>query len=261
MGVKVPEVSTRAPAVRRALRLLDALAFERRARPVDLARAVGLAKSSASDLIGTLLEERMLAREGDDLVLGGFFAEIAAGFVGDVTTTRDFVLAWERSMVLREHTVTLQTLIGSHNVCVAVCLGTHVLPYTPRAGSRLPLWTAAGPEPVLMVVPRGDLRRSLERFPDSSSTGEALHAWVQARPSSCPTQERPGARDARAAQDAVLSSTGNLEFTTQVSAGRDRVGPVVVTVHVIPNSAVRSASVQAALDDFATELRGVARTR
>lgn len=259
--MKVQEVSTRAPGVRRALRLLDALAFERRARPADLARAVGLAKSSASDLISTLLEERMLAREGDDLVLGGFFADMAAGFVGDVTTTRDFVLAWERSPVLREHTVTLQTLIGSHNVCVAVCLGTHVLPYTPRAGSRLPLWTGGGPEPVLRVVPRGDLRRSLERFPDSSSDGEALQAWAQERSPVCPTQERPDAGDVRRANKAVLSSTGNLEFNTQVSTGRERVGPVVVTVHVMPDSAVQYASVQAALDDFAAELRSVEPTR
>ncbi|WP_162893148.1 helix-turn-helix domain-containing protein [Microbacterium halotolerans] len=242
----------RAPAVRRALGVLDALAFERRARPADLARAAGLAKSSASDLIGTLLDERMLARSGDDLILGSAFTEIASGFVDDIATVRRFGIGWERSSVLHEHTVTLQSLIGAHNVCIAVRLGAHVLPYTPRAGSRLPLWDGGSAEPVLLAVPREDLRRTLDEFPESSPDEDALREWASSE------------RGTRAPDDCghdmgrrapARSSTGNLELNAYVSPGRERGGAVVATVHIAPSADVDFAALGAALDEFAEDLK------
>lgn len=235
----------RAPAVHRAASLLGVLAFERRARPADLARAVGLPKSSASDLIGTLLEERMLARAGDDLVLGNALIELAAGYVGDIATLRRFGIGWERSALLREHTVTLRSLVGAHGVCVSVRLGAHVLPYTPRAGSRLPLWYDA-PEPVLAVVPLADIARALDEFPEDGPAAQALSRWVETA---------TGGRREAASATPALSATGNLELSSSVSSGAERGGPVVVTAHLPPASAVDADALQAALDEFAHDLR------
>lgn len=233
MGI-AQEPPPRAPAVHRAVRLVDALAFERRARPADLARAIGLPKSSASDLIGTLLEERMLARSGEDLVLGRAFLDLAAGFVGRQGMLRDFGIGWERSRALREHTVTLQALIGAHSVCVGVRLGSAVLPYTPRAGSRLPLWSDGAPEPVLRVVDPDDVFRTLEAFPEASS------ADPRTPPGAWPDGPAP-------------SATGNLELNALVSAGADRGGPVVATVHLPPGTDA-SPRLPAALRAFARDL-------
>lgn len=235
MGV-AQEPPPRAPAVHRAMRLVDALAFERRARPADLARAVGLPKSSASDLIGTLLEERLLARSGEDLVLGRAFLELAAGFVGRSGMLHDFGVGWERSRALREHTVTLQALIGSHNVCVAVRLGSAVLPYTPRAGSRLPLWPDGHPEPVLGVVDPGDVERALAEFPEG-------------------TTDAPPATRSAPADGPDLAATGNLELNALVSDGADCGGPVVVTCHLPPGTE-SSPRLAAALRAFARDLQG-----
>ena len=248
MGV-TGEAKGRAPAVRRALRMVDALAFERKARPADLARAVGIAKSSASDLIGTLLAERMLSRRGEDLVLGTLFIDVAAGFVGDLSTLHGFGIGWERSPVLHDYTVTLHSLIGSHSVCVGVRIGSQVLPYTPRAGSRLPLWPTEGPEPVLRAVPRADVRRALTEFPEKSSDDRAVRAWAQA-----PKEEALPGASSRDEAVPMLSATGNLELNALVSSGRDRGGPVVVTLHLAPSAVVDAARLQVALDAFAYEL-------
>src|SRR5699024_5202631 len=72
MGVAAKR-DNRAPAVRRATRIFEALTFERRASLAALARSADLAKSSASDLVGTLLAERLLSYSGDDLILGPGF--------------------------------------------------------------------------------------------------------------------------------------------------------------------------------------------
>ncbi|MGO1627848.1 helix-turn-helix domain-containing protein [Microbacterium sp. JB110] len=239
---------SRAPAVRRALVVLDALAFERRARPADLARAAGLAKSSASDLIGTLLDEHMLARSGDDLILGNALTEIAAGFVDDIATVRRFGIGWERSIALREHTVTLQSLIGVHSVCVAVRLGGHVLPYTPRAGSRLPLWGANGAEPVLRPVPRDDIRRTLDEFPESSPDEASLREWAASG------EDGPTPAPAADGLEPAPSATGNLEINAFVSSGSRRGGAVVATVHVAPSAAVDISGLTVALEEFAGDL-------
>lgn len=240
MGVTADR-AVRAPAVRRAIAVLDALAFERRARASDIVRSVGLPKSSASDLIGTLTAERMIARSGDDLVLGTAFVEMAAGFVGGIATLRRFGIGWERSAELRGHTVTVQSLIGLHSVCVGVRLGPHVLPYTPRAGSRLPLCSGERLEPVARAVGADDLLRSVDRFPERDGGREDI-ARLLAGAQGDPLSPSP-------------SSTGNLEIGALVSSGDDRGGPVVATLHLPPAYDGEVAPLAAALTQFARDLR------
>lgn len=242
----------RAPAVQRAVRALDVVAHQRRIPPVELGRALDLPKSSVSDLTSTLLEERMLARRGGHLVLGTAFIEMAAGFVGGVATLRRFGIGWERSAVLREHTVTLQSLIGTHSVCVAVRLGARPLPYTPRAGSRQPLWPAAGPEPVLRAVPRAAVVRSLAEFPESSPDDAELRAWATGHRETDdgPDESAEGPLDASGA-----SATGNIELNALVATGESRGGPTVVSLHLPPTHTAGTRELHAALDQFARDLR------
>lgn len=251
---------SRAPAVRRAVRALDAVAHQQRARPADLARTLDVPKSSLSDLVGTLLEERMLARSGDDLVLGTAFVEWAAGFVGSVAMLRRFGIGWERSAVLRDHTVTLQALIGSHSVCAAVRIGTRLLPYTPRAGSRMPLWPAEGPEPVLRVISRADGARILDAFAEGSPDDAALRAWAHREPEAAAAS--PSGAAAKGTPSVRLtptgpapSASGNLELNALVSRGEERGGAVVATLHLAPSHDADLRVLQAALDEFARDLR------
>ena len=233
----------RAPAVRRAAAVLNLLAFERRATQGEIVRSAGLAKSSASDLIGTLLEERLVARSGDALVLGTAFVEIAAGFAGDVTVVRRFGPGWERSPLLREHTVSLQALVGTRSVCVCVRLGAHVLPYTPRAGNRLPFAAECGWEPVTRTVPRDDLLRTITRFPEHGSPMEERERF----------DALLGRSDA--AEEPAIASTGNLEVNALVSTGAERGAPVVATLHLPPSYAGDLFALRAALEGLAGDLR------
>lgn len=227
----------RSPAIRRAALVLELVAHRRRLRPTEVSRELGLAKSSTADLVGTMLGEGLLDRRGDDLVLGRLFREAATGFVGDGTILRRFGVTWERSPLLREHTVTLQAPIGAQSVCVAVRLGRRVLPYTPRSGSRQPLWSQGEAEPVAVRSPAKALLRSLDLFePGDGAAG--LRAWLERR--------------ADAASDPVRlpSSTGNDELVAVVPAVR----PVLAVVHLHPDDEVDEPALAEALTAFAESL-------
>lgn len=234
----------RAPAVRRAAAALDVIAHAGgSAQAVDIGRDLGLAKSSTSDLINTMLTERLLGRRDGALIIGDRIAEVAAGFVGHPGLLKRFIDGWQREPQLREHTASVQVLIGTHSLCVEVRISPHVLPYTPRAGSRLPLWDGTTVEPVATQLPRADVDRALQMYGDTDADdAAAITDWLDHHPSDVADLEPH------------RSATGNDELIVPVAPRRDPGPPVVITVHLPPDRDGDDAAIGNALEEFARSL-------
>lgn len=174
----------RAPAIGRSARVLELLAHD---GPVPWSRvgpAIGLAKSSTSDLLTSLAASRWVRRAESGFMLGGLLPELCAGFVGTDIDLVQFGLEWAADPVLHEHTVSVQVIQGVEIFCLEVRIGRHVLPLTPRPGSRVQGWHGDRGEPALAVLSEPVLRSTLNCFAGfqglTSSTRESILEWAAA---------------------------------------------------------------------------------
>ena len=236
----------RAPAVRRAVTVLRFLADQGGASATAIADEFGLAKSSISDLVNTMLDEGLLQKREHQLALGSLFTELTAGLVGDTDMLDRFAIQWQRQRLLAEHTVSVQTIIGTQSLCAEVRLGMHLLPYTPRPGSRTEAWNGSTGEPALRCLAADDVRRTLASFaafsptPDAE-TQRARRAWID--------------RHARGSQRTpMVANTGNLELSVALTQ-QETVPPAVLTLHLPPRfEGYVSPKLRTAMEDFAAIL-------
>lgn len=129
-----PPDNSLAPAVSRAMRILDVLA-DAQGEPVslaDLARAIGVAKSSTSNICTVLEESGMIHRETTGFVLGRRTVELGGAYLASFDQVREFYRACQDSAVLQHELVQL-----------AVLHGTDVI-YLARHEGRVPLRLTAG---------------------------------------------------------------------------------------------------------------------
>ena len=123
-----------APAVGRAVRVLGLLA-EARGRPLgisDIARALGIAKSSMSNLLVALEEGRLVERTDAGYLLGRRTVELGGAYLATFDQVREFYKVCGESPVLNRELVQL-----------AVLDRTEVL-YLARHEGRAPLRLSAG---------------------------------------------------------------------------------------------------------------------
>ncbi|MGU3496705.1 IclR family transcriptional regulator [Xanthobacteraceae bacterium A53D] len=135
------------PALRRAVRILD-LVGEAASRPnaAEIARALGLPKSTAHGLIACMVELELLARGSDGTFRPGpHVMRWAGGFLGQVDLVSAFRDALAEAPGLDAHTVTLSVLEGAEVVYLACRNSAAPLGITFRIGMRLPAaFTATG---------------------------------------------------------------------------------------------------------------------
>jgi DNA-binding IclR family transcriptional regulator len=242
MGITDPA----APAVHRAATIVDFLMFKGVASPTTLAAELGLSKSSLSDILTTMLADGLIRKRDDGLVIGPLFAELTKGFVGETALMDRFAITWQRQRLLSEHTVSVQTVIGTHSLCVEVRHGAHLLPFTPLPGLRSDVWVGIEGEPVLRCLTAEQVRYTTTTFAAFSPAveervDEGRNAWI--------------ARHALGRQRIPLvAHTGNLEFNTPLSRGGD-MPPAVLTLHLPPHLEGRvSHELRSAFEDFAAPL-------
>ncbi|GLK83395.1 IclR family transcriptional regulator [Ancylobacter defluvii] len=134
------------PAVSRAVAILDLAA--RSDEPLtlaDVARALGLPKSSAHGLCATLANLGLLRRRGGAFVLGGHVMRWANAFAARSDVAEEFSRLWDETPALRVETLTLTILDGADVVYIASRHGEDPLGITFRIGMRLPAaFTATG---------------------------------------------------------------------------------------------------------------------
>ncbi|PPG53573.1 hypothetical protein C5C41_06065 [Rathayibacter sp. AY1E9] len=240
---------TLVPAIRRAMAVVDFVSFAGVASPASISAHLGLAKSSIADIVGTMLDAGLLQKVGDGLITGPAFSRLSSGFIGGSAPIENLRRLWRRHPVLHEHTMSLQTLIGTRNLCVDVDLGIHLLPYNPRPGMRTAVWSDAGGEPVLHSLTAEQILSGVERFraysPLAPEALADLGAWVE--------MHATGAQS-----EPLLSQTGNLEINVALSAGQDP-PPSALTLHLPPDLKADFASLRTALAQLAARLTSTGR--
>ncbi|KQQ06051.1 MULTISPECIES: hypothetical protein [unclassified Rathayibacter] len=240
---------TLVPAIRRAVAIVDFVAFVGVATPAAISAHLGLAKSSIADIVGTMLDTGLLQKVGEGLIAGPAFSRLSAGFVGGSAPIENLRRLWQRHPVLHEHTISLQTLIGTRNLCVDVNLGIHLLPYNPRPGMRTTVWNGSGGDPILHSLSADEIISGVERFHAYTSLAPQARAdlgdWVQ--------------EHARGAQtELLLSQTGNLEINVAL-AGSGAPPPSVLTLHLPREMHADFPSLRTALAQLAGRLAEAAR--
>ncbi|MBN3453506.1 helix-turn-helix domain-containing protein [Mycobacterium sp. DSM 3803] len=166
------------PAVHRAARILAELAANPHGLTVpELARRLGTAKSSVSDLVSTLLEEGAVTRDEQATVrLGARIPEIARGFVGGSRLIDEFRGACSRVTELNGAAIVLAVLVGGDIAHVAVREGDRPLPLTLTPGMRLPAWSTATGIALLSHLPDAVVDRMFQHEPAVSPSGLTFDA-------------------------------------------------------------------------------------
>ncbi|MDX6532335.1 MAG: hypothetical protein QOF68_79 [Gaiellales bacterium] len=177
-----------APAVTRAAAILDVLAENAwlALGPSELARRLGLPKSSIANICGALADVGLLRRDGTRFALGRRLAELGGAYLIAVDMVQEFYEACQRLPMGSEETVQLAVLDGLEMTYLARHDGRQPVRLTSQIGRRLPATsTATGKAALASLEPR-DLERRLAGLttlpastPNALRTVDALLADIE----------------------------------------------------------------------------------
>jgi DNA-binding IclR family transcriptional regulator len=161
-----PEVraaASLAPAVTRAAAIIDALA-ENPADPTalsDLARRLGLPKSSVANICGALVEARLIRRAGAGFMLGRRLAELGGAYLATVDQVQEFYELADQLPVASEETTQMAVLDGLEVTYVARHDGRQPIRLASEIGRRLPASCTALGKAALASLDPADLSERL----------------------------------------------------------------------------------------------------
>jgi DNA-binding IclR family transcriptional regulator len=129
-----------APAVTRAVAVLDALAAEPgvAAGTSELSRRLGLPKSSIANICAALVEAGLLRRAGAGFRLGRRLAELGGAYLSAVDQVQEFYDACESLETASEETMQLGILDGTEVTYIARHDGRQPIRLASEIGRRLP---------------------------------------------------------------------------------------------------------------------------
>jgi DNA-binding IclR family transcriptional regulator len=181
--------SSLAPAVTRAVRILALLADSRGVpQPLtEIARAVGAAKSSTSNVCAVLEESGLIQRRDTGYVLGRRTVELGGAYLAGFDQVREFYRICAGSPVLRHELVQIAVLDGIDVLYLARHEGRAPLRLNAGIGDRFPAALTAVGNALLAELPAGEVDArygpapAIPRLTDRSTrTLEALHAKLEA---------------------------------------------------------------------------------
>lgn len=175
-----------APAVTRSLRILTLLA-EADGVPMplsDIARAIGAAKSSTSNLCAVLEDGRLIQRSGAGYTLGRRTVELGGAYVRQFDQVREFYRYCAESQYLSHELVQIAMLDGSEVLYLARHEGRAPLRLSANIGDRFPAApTAVGNALLAHLDPDEVARRFADTgaFPHRTEKSTATLAQLQAK--------------------------------------------------------------------------------
>ena len=181
----VRERDSLAPAVTRAASILDVLAENggEPAGPSELARRLGIPKSSIANVCGALADAGLVRRVGTGFGLGRKLAELGGAYLATVDQVQLFHEACLRLTTADEETVQLAVLDGLEMIYLARHDGTQPVRLTSGIGRRLPATCTATGKAALASLDDADLAPRLAGVaalptltPNSHETVDALLA-------------------------------------------------------------------------------------
>jgi DNA-binding IclR family transcriptional regulator len=162
------------PAVTRAAAILDVLAADSLANPStptqlsDLARRLGLPKSSVANICSALLDTGFIRRVGTGFGLGRRLAELGGAYLATVDQVQAFTELTEQLSVVAEETAHLAILDGLEVTYLARHDGHQAIRIASEVGRRLPASCTALGKAALASLPRDELAvrlRGVEQLP------------------------------------------------------------------------------------------------
>jgi DNA-binding IclR family transcriptional regulator len=182
------EADSLAPAVTRAGAILDLLAENRgeAAGPSELARRLGLPKSSIANICNALADIGLVRRIGTGFALGRKLAELGGAYLASVDQVQEFYEAAQLLPVGSEETVQLAILDGLEMTYLARHDGRQPVRLTSQIGRRLPATVTATGKAALASLADDDLDARLAEIDslptftaNSIATLDALRADLE----------------------------------------------------------------------------------
>ena len=139
------EPESLAPAVTRAALILDVLAeaAAEAVGPSELARRLGLPKSSIANICGALADAGLVRRIGTGFALGRRLAELGGAYLGSVDQVQEFYDVARQLPAGSEETVQFAVLDGLEVTYLARHDGRQPVRLTSGIGRRLPAFSTA----------------------------------------------------------------------------------------------------------------------
>ena len=178
--VATPEANSLAPAVSRAARILDVLA-ESNGEPVgpsELARRLGLPKSSIANICGALADAGLVRRISTGFALGRRLAELGGAYLASVDQVQEFYEASRSLPAGSEETVQFAVLDGLEVTYLARHDGRQPVQLSSGIGRRLPAFSTATGKAALASLPDADLARRLDGVTTLPRVTRKAHATV-----------------------------------------------------------------------------------
>lgn len=159
--------SSPAPAVTRAAALLDVLADSPSGRVTlsDLARELGIPKSSTSNLLTALEDAGLVTRQGTDFSLGRKLVELGAAYLSRRDEIQEFYRFCSEAPTLSHETVRVALLDGDHVIYLARHEGHPAVRLTSSIGDKMPASVCAVGKALLARRHDRDLD---EMYPDDA---------------------------------------------------------------------------------------------
>jgi IclR family transcriptional regulator, blcABC operon repressor len=157
------ESESLAPAVTRAAAILDVLAEDSSVAfgPSELARRLGLPKSSIANICVALADAGLIRRIGTGFSLGRKLAELGGAYLTAVDVVQEFYDACRQLPTGSEETVQLAVLDGVEMTYLARHDGRQQVRLTSGIGRRLPAQSTATGKAALASLDDADLERRL----------------------------------------------------------------------------------------------------
>jgi DNA-binding IclR family transcriptional regulator len=170
------EADSLAPAVTRASVILDLLAEigGMPAGPSELARRLGLPKSSIANICAALADAGLARRVGTGFALGRKLAELGGAYLAAVDMIQEFYDACHELEVGSEETIQLAVLDGIEMTYLARHDGRQPVRLTSRIGRRLPASVTATGKAALASLDRDEVARRFEGVQLPSLTRRSL---------------------------------------------------------------------------------------
>jgi len=163
-GGPAAESESLAPAVTRAATILDLLAENggSPAGPSELARRLGLPKSSIANICAALADVGLVRRVGTGFSLGRRLAELGGAYLAAVDQVQEFYEAARELPVGSEETVQLAVLDGTEMTYLARHDGRQPVRLTSQIGRRLPASVTATGKAALASLDPDEVRRRFD---------------------------------------------------------------------------------------------------
>jgi len=176
------EADSLAPAVTRAATILDVLAENdgEAAGPSEIARRLGLPKSSIANICGALAEAGLVRRVGTGFALGRRLAELGGAYLATVDQVQEFYEASRRLKAGSEETVQFAVLDGVEMTYLARHDGRQPVRLTSGIGRRLPAFCTATGKAALASLDDEELARRYDGVTTLPASSERAHKTVDA---------------------------------------------------------------------------------